>query len=302
MRIIGIDENGLGPLLGPMIVTGVAFDAEDYDREAFWQAAGPELPADDSKVVFSSRRLGSAEFATLKWLVTLGVRPRSHQAVIEQIGLDVPFSLHCDGSVPLPCAPLTNPLPRFSTQPLPCSERYGAALHAAGVTPVAARAVVICPGLFNQLTEPTAMNKLRLDFELMCRLFDDLRDTSRTDTLALCGKIGSTRSYGKWYAAAERPGWAAQREERAESIYRHSECGTMSFIRDADAAHLPVAVASMIGKYLRELAMVELNRALDPQGRPVSGYRDRLTADFVTRTAARREELGLAANCFLRNS
>ena len=54
MLIIGIDENGLGPLLGPLVVTAVAFEAEEYDRDAFWRIGREYMLADDSKKIFIS--------------------------------------------------------------------------------------------------------------------------------------------------------------------------------------------------------------------------------------------------------
>jgi hypothetical protein len=57
----------------------------------------------------------------------------------------------------------------------------------------------------------------------------------------------------------------------------------------------------MVGKYLRELAMERLNRALGREGRTrASGYRDRVTARFVAETAAERVAAGIADDCFLR--
>ena len=43
----------------------------------------------------------------------------------------------------------------------------------------------------------------------------------------------------------------------------------------------------MIGKYLRELAMRDLNTLLEKPGlRPASGYRDKVTAEFVQEVGA----------------
>ena len=79
--------------------------------------------------------------------------------------------------------------------------------------------------------------------------------------------------------------------------------GRVSFIRDGDASHLPIAVASMVGKYLRELAMRDINTLLDaPNVRPASGYRDKVTARFIAQTEAARDRIGIKPECFLRNS
>jgi len=49
----------------------------------------------------------------------------------------------------------------------------------------------------------------------------------------------------------------------------------VTFQPEAEAAHLPVALASTFAKYVRELAMARLNRyfnALDPELKPTAGY------------------------------
>jgi ribonuclease HII len=74
----------------------------------------------------------------------------------------------------------------------------------------------------------------------------------------------------------------------------------LRFVRDGDALHLPVAVASMIGKYLRELAMERLGASLGAAEDPPSGYRDGRTKAFVRESAALRAALGLPDSCFLR--
>jgi hypothetical protein len=50
---------------------------------------------------------------------------------------------------------------------------------------------------------------------------------------------------------------------------------TVSFAPEADGRHLPVALASMVAKYVRELLMTRLNRWFRdqmPELRPTAGY------------------------------
>ncbi len=50
---------------------------------------------------------------------------------------------------------------------------------------------------------------------------------------------------------------------------------TISFAREADARHLPVALASMTAKYVRELHMARMNRFFvghQPELKPTAGY------------------------------
>jgi ribonuclease HII len=95
----------------------------------------------------------------------------------------------------------------------------------------------------------------------------------------------------------------AKEETQSISTYRIAPNRTVSFIRDGDAAHLPIAVASMIGKYARELAMRDLNTLLQtPNTRQTSGYHNKITTAFVEKSKKRREAIGLEDKCFLRNS
>jgi ribonuclease HII len=67
-------------------------------------------------------------------------------------------------------------------------------------------------------------------------------------------------------------------ESEAVSRYRLDLAAgplTVSFIKDAESHHFPVALASMLAKYARELMMLRLNRFFQgelPRLRPTAGY------------------------------
>lgn len=172
-----------------------------------------------------------------------------------------------------------------------------------GIQPAAVRAFSVCPGAFNRACAEPDMNKFALDFMLMLRLIEHLSAGRDGDVLALCGKVGATRKYGPWLSRFYNGLWMPEEETAQISTYRIAPIGRVSFIRDGDASHLPIAAASMVGKYLRELAMRDINSLLqDPDDRPASGYRDKITARFIEKTESRRRDLGIEDTCFLRNS
>jgi len=67
-------------------------------------------------------------------------------------------------------------------------------------------------------------------------------------------------------------------ESEAVSRYRLERDGsnlTLSFVRESEKRHLPVALASMLAKYVRELHMLRLNRFFVghmPELKPTAGY------------------------------
>lgn len=302
MLIVGIDENGLGPLLGPLVVTGVSFRAPSYDAAGLFRAAGPDLPAADSKVLFSARRAAAAEDAVLRWLDVFGIAPDDAAALERAVALPPPWPAPCPAPLPGPCAAPPLPLPRAGG-PLPSGRTPAVVDRFArlGLSPGRVAAHPLCAGAYNDALERTGGNKLRLDFALMMRVARAL--AGGEEALVLCGKVGGTASYGAWL---EAEGLGVERvvcEGRDESGYDVRGLGRLRFVRDGDAAHLPVALASMIGKYLRELAVARLNLALgSPPGRVASGYRDPVTRAFVAGSAAARARAGLPDACFLRRA
>lgn len=304
MRIIGIDENGLGPLLGPLTVTAAVFEADSYDPERFWRAAAGIVRASDSKRIFSARTLPAAEAATLEWLAAFGVEAASHQDLVSCLQARSPFIAPCGGDPHACCQRSSALLPRFGASAgvdLSSARALREAFTAAGIALLHVRVHTMCPGALNAACAVGGMSKLWVDCRLM---LDHVIRESRSapgEVFALLGKIGAMRRYGPWLFDADLVRSTAALETPPLSAYDVDGVGRISFVRDGDALHLPIAVASMVGKYVRELAVEEMNERLGaPHGKRASGYRDPLTAAFVRDTAAKRAALGLPDRCFLR--
>ena len=92
-------------------------------------------------------------------------------------------------------------------------------------------------------------------------------------------------------------------EVKGKSRYAVEGFGTIAFEVKSDANHLPVAFASMVGKYVREVAMERLNRFYrghDEALPRVSGYYDPVTARMIEASEPLRKRLAIAPDCFER--
>jgi ribonuclease HII len=301
--VVGIDENGLGPLLGPLVVTGVSFAVDGYDREAVFGLAGPDLPAADSKKLFSPRRPAAAEDAVLRWLDVFRVGATDAAELERAVVLPPPWPAPCPEPMPVPCAAVPLPLPRFlSERPRGLSLGVWNRFDAAKASSRGIAAHSLCAGAFNDALDRVGGNKLRLDFALMMRVARSLARGSER-ALILCGKVGGTASYSRWLTEEGFEIEGVLAEGRDESRYDVRGLGRLCFVRDGDASHLPIAVASMVGKYLRELAVERLNLALGrDRTSAVSGYRDPVTRRFVEETESSRRRCGMPDACFLRRA
>ena len=170
-----------------------------------------------------------------------------------------------------------------------------------GVEVTHVRSVVGCAGRLNR-DFGEGMSKLMIDLRYFEELLRDARAVSGEPLDAWCGMVGGIRKYGPRFA--KDLGEPIVLEERKGlSMYELSEVGCVRFEVKADAKHLPVALASMFGKYLRELWMLRLNefyRTRLSTLRACSGYHDSVTKRFVKDTERLRVKLGVVDSCFAR--
>ncbi|HTB75739.1 MAG TPA: hypothetical protein VK762_20965, partial [Polyangiaceae bacterium] len=94
-------------------------------------------------------------------------------------------------------------------------------------------------------------------------------------------------------------------EGRKRSEYSVPGLGRIAFVRDADASHLLVSMASLVGKWVRDLLMarvVRYHRVVDPELPDASGYHDPVTTRFIDATRLSRGRRGLPDDCFTRKA
>jgi ribonuclease HII len=162
---------------------------------------------------------------------------------------------------------------------------------------------VACAGVLNARLS-AGRNKLDVDLELFEDLIDDMRRRHEASLLVVCGMIGGIRDYAsrfRYEADAVHPLTCTRGQRR----YAVDGVGEVRFEVDADARHLPVALASIVGKYVREICMRrigEFYRRGDPALRLASGYHDPVTTRFIQATELSRRRLGIATDCFRRQA
>jgi hypothetical protein len=304
----GIDENGLGPLLGPLVVTGALSSMTHEGCEPLRGAARGAPRLVDSKRIFSQRTLRGGEALALALIeIFNGARPSSMGELLTllrcesagpfpppcRLGLVAPFCLSSDLELPIWCT---------REEAAEAASALGPRLEEAGLCEGCIVSAVWCPNLLNgRLSE--GVNKFSVDLRAfldVARVLGSRGAGGGIDVVA--GKVGSRADYGaeleRFFGEPPR----LLRRGRQESAYEVGDF-RLRFVLDADDAFVHVSIASIVGKYVREVFMEAVSRfsaALCGPGRRPSGYRDVVTKAFVRRVRPALLASGVDPSCFER--
>ena len=306
MIVVGVDENGLGPVLGPLVTTAVTVEVSRYHPERHG-ALGRELGIDDSKATSGFGQMALAEGIALAVMERLSGREhRDIDGLLESLLLDGPRELQkpCPAGSLAQCWSAPVALPCFGGD-VAAGRAVLRKLERRGVRLVHARSAVACAGTLNTRLRK-GQSRVELDLELMELLVIDAHARSLASELrAICGMVGGIRNYPEKMRHFPRRGLTALRAVGGTLAYQVTGIGHVRFEIDADARHLPVALASMVGKYVRELFMERQNRFYrghDSTLPEVSGYHDPITQAFIAQSAPLRTALGIDDSCFARKN
>jgi len=275
--IAGIDEAGLGPVLGPLVVSAVAFRVPDEaaDQSMWRMLAGTvtkksskkrpgAIAIGDSKKLYNRRRAGGLEALERGVLSMLATRKGICPSLGGMLAIICPgaagllrqYPWYAHADLPLPRC-LTPTDLNLSTNAL------RVAMGRAGVRLETMRCETIFAGEFNRLIDGTR-NKATAAFGVTARLLMYLCEKFPDGPL----RIHVDRQGGRmrYMPALQRifdgAGFKIIDEGPAGSAY-HIDNGRrvveLSFTVKAEQRHLPVALASMTSKYLRELFMTLFN-------------------------------------------
>lgn len=290
-RLIGMDEAGLGPNLGPFVVALTVWQVpESPQKFDFWgtfrrvltncpEDEDRRLHVADSKQMFQPHcGLGGLERGVLAAMRLLGHDPRCATELYRLLTSPRPD----DDQEPLAqwYQNADIDLPTESHDSL-IADEWKACCEEQQVQLLTIKAAIVEPGRFNRLIRLYDNKSLvvsRIAFELLRSVWSP----NDEETFIIGDKHGGRNRYDQLLAEVLDGEMIFRLRESAErSDYRVGN--TLLRFQPRAEEHGPVALASMVAKYVRELTMTKFNRfwarhidGLKPtQGYPVDAARFR---------------------------
>jgi hypothetical protein len=305
--IAGIDEAGYGPMLGPLCVGMSVFRIHNWTRgdpaPDLWKLlskavckkpsdARRRIPIADSKALKLANdnkthhpvvHLERGVLAFLRWLVQ---SPATDADLFSITGAQLDEAPWYAGD------PVPIPVGDTAGQIAIAASRLAAAMESAGVDLVGLSCLTIQEAEFNDIIRRTG-SKAEATAAAFGRHLRDLmgRELAGSSVRLVCDQLGGRTSY-EALIARELEGCevACLTESGERSRYGvripvsvpagvgeadHDPDFIIQFMPEAESAHLPVALASMIAKLTRELAMGRFNRywcTRCPEAKATAGY------------------------------
>jgi len=301
---IGVDENGLGARIGPMLVSAALAEVDPVEGANTLKRKLPKAlraDLDDSKRLVSHGNITLAE----AWARALAPSEiNSPSELLESVSLEGIQALQvpCPKSSRAQC--WTTEHESFSAEPelVARLRRHLLTLEARGVRVLGIKSSVVCSKVLNEGWS-AGQNRFVMDLHAMERLVMSLREQAGSDVLAICGKVGGIADYDRFFGPLSGRLHNTLEHSRSHSAYRFPGLGELHFIQDADAKDPLVMLASLVGKYLRELLMARIAAHYLPESKAAdwpSGYHDPVSARFFDSTRAVRAQRRIPLTCFER--
>lgn len=288
----GIDEAGYGPMLGPLCVGMAVFRLRGWEPDGqapdLWRMLRGGVcrkggdkrgraPIADSKKLKLSNQLKTKhplthlERGVLAMLGTMGDRVEDDTALFARLGVSLePLAWYGGGRVALPSSGTSDQIGITSN----VARR---AMEAAGVELVDLRCRAVCERAFNERVRATG-SKASVTGAVVAEFIRDAVVTWGGDATVrvVCDRQSGRTDYTRIVTPALGESFRTLEQSARASRYAANGRDTaVLFVPGAEDHHLPVALASMGAKLVRELAMARFNRywsARAPDLKPTAGY------------------------------
>ncbi len=285
--LCGVDEAGLGPLLGPLVVAGVAMSGPrglcpwEALREAVRRKGGRREDrririADSKRVKSGGRGLAELERTALALLGAVrGEIPETLGHLLSPVLGDRDFEAY-----PWYRNLSAVPLPRWTDGPSLRldAHRFARALSASGVSLLAAPIHPVLVGSYNRLIGRLDNKSLALFAATLPVLRACLEVGSRAgkETVIVLDRQGGRSRYAPLLRDAfPGVGLEVLEERSGHSAYRLGQGVELHFAERGEEKAFPTAAASCLAKYVRECLIERLNRFFQdrrPSLRATAGY------------------------------
>lgn len=286
-RFIGIDEAGYGPNLGPLVIASTTWETPGSPSECNFVEMLKEivdvkstcrktkLHIADSKLVNKGKfGFESLETSALALLQAAGIQGSTFQQLRQKVcgfnkTLNDPFN-----KVPWFAGDIQLPFAADTVLIHTLSETLKQSFEQNNLGCLRIQAEVVPAIKFNSLLDQHGSKGILLTTLAFRLLNKSWEERSSMPTLFVGDKHGGRNHYGEYLASiASRDSIETIEEGQTASRYRIAS--TEFRFQTKGEEHLPVAAASIIAKYIRELAMIQFNRYWQqfcPEVKPTKGY------------------------------
>ena len=287
--LVGIDEAGYGPILGPLVVSSSTFSVpHNLLASDLWQIlsksvsdrrkrlAGRLLITDSKKAYSRASGIRHLERTVLTVLKCLGKEPATLVELLE---------LLCPGCLErLSDYPWYQDIGDYSISIDAADKEIAATvladdLNLNGIELLDLKSCCLDVAYYNKMVD-AVKNKANVLFSATCGLIKSAYDNFGGDDLQIIvdrqgGRVHYRKNLQRMFGDMELK---ILRESPATSSYELQAGGKamrVHFVVGADGRFLPVSLASMASKYLRELLIGSINRYFAGFGadlKPTAGY------------------------------
>lgn len=322
-RFIGSDECGYGSLLGPLVVTAVSFEMPlndmacipAYKTFKFESNPSADYPICDSKLLFgkSKRKFIKAEKVVLAFL-NQDKNILSCQSTKDFFDLFIvngfnketcKFIFPCPGknkascfSLPIPF--LTNLNEKKEIEIL--SEEISHLFKKFKIS-FSTKVLASCPNDFNSMSDILTNKASLVNYLSMKAVASLAKDRIFVADVGRNCSSFTARSRIETMLDSQAKNMRLL-EKKLDYSFLFEDGSAINFLINAEARSLEVALASMIGKYCRDLLWKTFIRSVFPNYRfkkYISGYRDIHTKAFVDDVMKSLSKWHINKECFIRN-